>query len=81
MESLRRAENDINARLNHHDIASLDDWYDIIGMPPTAGSADRGWHSDKLLRVEFTSILTDDGRPCLAFTYNYTRPLYEGLFR
>lgn len=80
MESLRRAENDINARLLHHDSATLDDWYDLIGMPPTANSADRGWNSDKLLHIEFTSVLTPDGRPCLAFTYNYTRPLYEGLF-
>lgn len=81
METLRRAENDINARLNNHDSASLDDFYYLIGVQPTANSGDRGWHSDKLLSLEFTPVLTDDNRPCLAFTYNYTRPLYEGLYR
>lgn len=81
MESLRRAENDINARLVRHDSATLDDFYYIIGMQPTTTSGDLGWNSDKLLSLEFTSCLDDSGRPCLAFQYNYVRPLFEGMFK
>lgn len=80
MESLRRAENELNARLVHHDQACFEDFYDMIGLPPTSYSGELGWTSDKLMKLEFTSILSEDGRPVLAFEYNYHRPLYEGLF-
>lgn len=77
METLRRSVNDLNARLNHHDTCSLDDWYYLIGMPGTANSGDLGWHSDHLLSLVFTSVLTEDGRPCLSFDYDpHPRPLY-----
>lgn len=79
MESLRRAVNDLNSRLISQDMASLQDFYDIIGLQPTQVSDDLGWNSDKMMELEFTTVLTEDGRPCLAFEYNYVRPLYEGL--
>lgn len=79
METLRRAVNDLNARLITHDMASLQDFYDMIGLLPTQVSDDLGWNSDKMMELEFTTVLTEDGRPCLAFEYNYVRPLYEGL--
>lgn len=81
MESLRRAENEINARLVRQDSATLDDLYYLIGLSSTSNSGDMGWNSDKLLTFEFTSVLDDQGRPCLAFEYNYIRPLFEGMFR
>lgn len=81
MESLRRAENDINSRLVRHDSATIDDFYHLIGVSGTATSGDLGWNSDKLLSLEFTSVLDDQGRPCLAFNYNYIRPLFEGMFK
>jgi hypothetical protein len=28
--------------------------------------------------LEFTSVIAPDGRPCIAFRYNYVRPLYGG---
>jgi hypothetical protein len=80
IEDLRRAQNTLNERMLKHDIASVEDWYDMIGLPPTQYSGETGWHSDRLMELDFTTILTDDGRPCLAFTYNYIRPLFGGLF-
>lgn len=71
METLRRAQNTINDRLLKHDYATLDDLYWIIKLPPTSNSSEIGWKSNKLMEMEFTSVLTDDGRPCLAFEYNY----------
>lgn len=81
MESLRRACNDLNEHLLQQDRASMDDWYDMIGLQPTSSSGELGWYSDKLLELRFTTVLTEDGRPCLAFEYNYFRPIYEGLFK
>jgi hypothetical protein len=81
METLRRSVNDLNARIIQQDSCSMDDFYYLVGLQPTSYSADVGWVADKLLELEFSTVLTEDGRPCLAFSYNYYRPLYEGLFR
>ena len=80
METLRRFRNDLNERLLKHDRVSMDDWYDMIGLQPTSTSSELGWWSDKQMELIFTTVLTEDGRPCLAFEYNYYRPIYEGLF-
>ena len=75
MESLRKAENNINAKLNSHDYATLDDFYYMIGLGFTSDSGSIGWESDRLMSLDFTTTLSPDGKPCLAFGYNYTRPL------
>jgi len=79
MEALRKAQNDLNAQLIRQDVVSLDEFYYILGLQPTSFSGDTGWNSDKMMELEFTTVLTEDGRPCLAFSYNYVRPLYEGV--
>lgn len=75
METLRKAENTINAKLNSHDYATMDDFYYLIGLGSTSESAAIGWESDRLMSLDFTTTLSGDGKPCLAFGYNYTRPL------
>lgn len=75
MENLRRAMNDINAELNSSMYATLADFYYIIGLPPTSTAGSLGWTSDKLMDLRFTTTLSEDGQPCLAFEYNYVDPL------
>lgn len=75
MESLRRAENMINARINRELYVTLDELYDILDLPNTSQSDKIGWDSNRLLEFKFTSVLTQDGEPCLAFDYNYIAPL------
>lgn len=75
MEALRKAQNDINMMIVNHFYVALDEFYDIIGLPHTSNSANLGWDSDKLLELKFSTVLADDGEPCLAFDYNYTKPL------
>lgn len=75
MEALRKAQNDINSEVMSNLYTSLDEFYDMLGLPHTAHSSDVGWDSDKLMELEFTTVLSDDGKPCLAFNYNYTKPI------
>lgn len=75
METLRKARNELNSKLLKHDYATLDDLYYILGLKQTTVSGQSGWKSEKLMELEFTTVLTEDGRPCLAFDYNYV----EGL--
>lgn len=75
METLRRAENQLNKRLLTHDYATFNDFYYMIGLSQTTTSGQIGWRSSKLMELQFSTVLTEDGRPCLAFDYNYTEPL------
>lgn len=77
MEALRQAVNTINSRLLNSGglYVALDDFYDEIGLPYTSASSIVGWTSDRQLQLEFSSVISSDGRPCLAFEYNYVKPV------
>jgi len=80
METLRKAVNDLNSKLLRQDYASMEEFYYLIGLEPTDYSSDVGWNSDKLMELEFSPVLAEDGRPCLAFSYKHFRSLHEGMF-
>lgn len=75
METLRKAQNDVNANVVTDLYVTLDTFYEKIGLQPTSHSGELGWDSDKLMELEFTSVISEDGRPCLAFEYNYVKPI------
>lgn len=75
METLRKAQNDVNSEIMNTLYVSLSSFYDLIELPHTAHSSEIGWDSDKLLELEFSTVLSDDNRPCLAFNYNYIKPI------
>lgn len=75
METLRKAQNDINARIINQLYVTLDEFYDILGIKHTSVSSNLGWDSDKMMELEFSSVISEDGEPCLAFEYNYVKPL------
>lgn len=74
MESLRRAMNDLNFELmNGCHYVSLNSWYHMIGLTGTGGGDDLGWDTDRLMELKFSATLSDDGKPCIAFDYNYVK--------
>lgn len=75
METLKRTQNDINARIINEFYVTLEEFYDLIGLPYTSNSGHLGWNSDKLMELEFSTVMSEDGEPCLAFDYNYTKPI------
>jgi hypothetical protein len=74
-QTLDRAQNEINYMVVHHLYVSLSEFYDLIGLPHTSTSETLGWDSEKLMELVFTTTLSEGGEPCLAFDYNYTKPL------
>lgn len=74
IETLRKAENQLNARIHREMYATLSDFYSIVGLPYTSSSDDLGWNSDRLMELKFTTVLADNGQPCIAFDYNYLKP-------
>lgn len=75
MEELKKAENTVNHMINNQAYVTLDDFYYEIGIGSTCVSNDMGWDGDKLMELEFSTVLTPKGEPCLAFKYNYVKPL------
>lgn len=69
MEEIKKAQNDTNYQIINEVYASLTDFYGRIGLPRTDVSDDLGWTVERQLELEFSSVLSDDGRPCLALGY------------
>jgi hypothetical protein len=69
METLRRAENDINHRIINDMYVSLSEFYEAIGLPKTSMSDDFGWNLDKLLELDFSTAMTPTGRPCMTVDF------------
>lgn len=74
IEALRKACNNVNAKMLGGLYATLDDLYEQIGLPYTDDSGHLGWEADRLLELQFSSALYE-GKPVLVFTYNYIKPV------
>jgi hypothetical protein len=75
MESLRKAQNDINAKIMRDLYVTLSEFYYNVGLPDTSYSSNMGWDSDVLMELQFSTVMSEDNRPCIAFEYNYVKPL------
>lgn len=75
IETLRKAQNDINAKLVKDMYVPLSEFYYIVGLPTNSNAWGVGWESDKHMALEFTSVLSENNIPCLAFDYNYIKPI------
>lgn len=76
VEEIKRAENKINYRLNNFMYCSASEFYDEIGLAPTTYTDSVGWNANKHIEVQFSSVLTPDGKPCLAIDFT-TPPFTE----
>lgn len=71
VEDMRQAQNDLNESiLTGGGYVSLSQFYDKIGLPPTALSEEMGWNLDNLVQIDFSAVLADDGRPCISIDYH-----------
>lgn len=70
METLKRAQNDTNYQILREDYASVSDFYERIGLPPTSFSEEVGWTSaGDQLELLFSSVI-HEGRPVITFDFN-----------
>ncbi len=74
-ETLRKAENEVNGKLYREMWVSLSDFYYMIGLPSTGYSSELGWNVEKPLKIDFSTVLSPDEKPCLAFKFNYIKPI------
>jgi hypothetical protein len=83
MEEVKRAENKINYQLVNFMHASLSEFYDEIGLPPTTYTDTVGWNLNNRMEVVFSAVLSTDDRPCIAIDFvhppvsDYQKQLYD----
>lgn len=70
METIRKAQNDINAQCINDMYASLNDFYRAIGVPLSGLGEELGWSVDNMLDVKFSSMIADNDKPCLSINYD-----------
>jgi hypothetical protein len=80
VESVRRAANDINQQVLRDMYACQNDFYELLGLAGTTLGAEMGWNIDNMLDIHFSSLLAEDGRPCLVLGYvNLPKVGYDRL--
>lgn len=70
METLKKAQNDVNYEIINGSYASLGTFYDKIGLPATSNSEDFGWTTDTPLELVFTTALDHDQKPVIHIEYD-----------
>lgn len=69
IETIRKAQNDINHSVLNHMYVSHNDFYRAVGLDSVALGEELGWTTENMMEIDFSSHLSDDGRPCLYLDY------------
>jgi len=73
--AIERAFYKMKAIINEQGYASKNQWFDLLHIDSTADGDKTGWNSRSVpFDIEFTSIITPDGRPCLVIQHTYNLP-------
>ena len=77
IDKIKRAVNEINRRMTYDMYISLNEFYSEIGLKTTDIGDDLGWNLDQgLIKIDYTSALTEYDEPCLVLNYSVT-PKYD----
>jgi Family of unknown function (DUF6353) len=82
VEEIKRAENKVNFEIVQFMRASLSEFYDEIGLPPTPFTDSVGWNANNPIELALSTVMSPDGRPCIAVdftrhpTHDYDRTDY-----
>lgn len=72
IETIRKAQNDMNTRILNEMYVSLNDFFDAIGLTTNSAGEELGFSIDNQIDVQFSAMLTDDQRPCICIGYSQT---------
>lgn len=70
IETIRQAAVAINAHMVYEQYASLNDFYDKIGLEHTPIGDEIGWRVEKLLELKFSSTLAKNNQPALVIEFS-----------
>lgn len=78
IERIRKAQNDLNEQVISDWSATLNEFYDFLGLKHIKLGDDLGWNTNNLLSVTFDSTLLSSGEPVVVLDYE-TYPEYRLL--
>ena len=70
VELIRQAQNDVNQEVLTNMYCSLSDFYSKIGLATTTMSEEVGWNIDNKMDIRFSTVMSNDGRPCIAIDFS-----------
>ena len=78
INKVRQAVNEVNRDIINDMWATVNDFYYHLNLPDIDAGSRLGWNVDNMLEVQFTTEMTEDGRPCLVIGYVHQPSLYNG---
>lgn len=80
METLKKAQNDTNYRIINDSHASLNDFYERVGLELIQTGEELGWTTTRPLDLAFHAVMAVDQRPCIAieFVHSPVPNYYKG---
>ena len=69
METLKKAQNDVNYSILNNAYASLNDFYNNVGLANIEVGEEVGWNYSDQLELIFSTTLSDDQRPCISISF------------
>ena len=77
IDQIKRAINELNRIMLNQMYVSLNDFYDELNLKHSGNGDELGWKlDDGFIEIDFSSQLSDDGRPCLVIEY-MVAPRYD----
>ena len=69
IQAMDSAVNEINAQIISDNYAALTDFYYKIGLAKTSMSDEVGWSAPTLLKVQYSTTIAEDERPCIVIDF------------
>lgn len=69
VEKINQATNTFNKKLLDEMYGSLNDYWDLLGLPGTTMGEELGWTQDRLLETHITTTLGPNKQPCLSLGF------------
>lgn len=71
MNAIQAAVNATNSEINNHEHASASFFYEELSLNATTWSDMMGWNRDNMCELIYSTVLTDDGKPCIAIDFKH----------
>lgn len=71
MQKIQQAVNKTNAEIMNQGYASMEYFYQLLGLPPTTISGEIGWNAGTLCELTYSTVLSPDDKPCIAIDFKY----------
>lgn len=81
VETIKRAENEINAEILNHDMVSLTRFYEEIGLKVTPYSDSVGWNLENRCEIDLSTVMSKDQQPCISVDFKrWPKADYDNIY-